>query len=179
MINPLSHLTIIQHNVRNWRNNKHVFANIYNNFNPEIILLNETSLTGNQSLKIFNYNVFKSNKPNERNRGTAIAIRRDLQPRLDDDYHTDLIAITIETTQGPITIATNYIPPRDGFINYIDFHRLFRQIHPIIFIGDLNAKHRHLRHGSTNYIGRQIKTINNKYELTHNGPDFPTYIGHN
>ena len=179
MTNPPSHFTIIQHNVRNWGTNKHAFANIYNNFNPDIILLNGTSTTDGQTIKIFNYNVFKSNKANAVHNGTAIAIRRDLQPRLDDDYYTDLLAVTIDTAQGKITIATNYIPPRDGYINYIDFHRLFRQPHPIIFIGDMNANHRHLGHNSTNYVGRQLKTIMNKYDLTHNGPDFPTFIGHN
>ena len=179
MINPPSLLTIIQHNVRNWRTNKHDFTNTYNNIKPDIIFLNETSTTDAMTLEIYNYNVFKSNKLNEPNRGTAIAIRQDLRPRLDDNYHSDLLAITIETTQGPITIATNYIPPRDAYINYIDFHRLFRQSHPIIFLGDLNAKHRHLGHGTTNYVGKQIKSTIDKYRLTHKGPDFPTYIGHN
>ena len=126
---PIFHLTIVQHNVRIWRENICAYAN---RLNPEIMLLNGTSTTDGQTLKILNYNIFKSNKFNQPHKGAAIAIRRDIQPRLDDDFHSDMLAITIETTQGPLTIATNYIPPRDGYLNYIEFHRLFNRDHPII-----------------------------------------------
>ena len=132
-------LTIIQHNVRNWTNNRFAYSNIYNNINPDIILINEHSIKTGNSLKIFNYNTIVNNKKNEHHSGSAIAIRKNIIYRLHDDFHTDLLAITIETIQGPITIATTYNPPRDDYLNYIDFHKLLHDNRPTIILADLRG----------------------------------------
>ena len=161
--NRYNRLTIMQHNVRSWNSSKFALSNIYNNLNPDIILINEHSITTNKNLKIFNYKVFQSNKQNERNRGTAIAIKNNIHPILHDYFHSDLLAITIDTTHGPLTIATHYNPPRDNYLNYIDFHSLFKIPGQIIFIGDLNAKHHVLGHNNKNNTGKQLAYIINKY----------------
>ena len=129
--------------------------------------------------KIFNYNTFSSNKLNQRNRGTAIAIRNNIYPRVHDNFHSDLLAITIDTAHGPLTIATYYNPPRDDFLNYIDFHTLFSIKGQIIFIGDLNAKNRIFGHKNKNNTGRQLEYIINRYKLTYQGSDFPTIVNNN
>ena len=46
-------LTIIQHNVNKWNNKKHALANIYNDIDADIILINDHSLTDDKILKIF------------------------------------------------------------------------------------------------------------------------------
>ena len=37
-------LTILQHNVQTWNTKRHTLANIYNSIDPDILLLNETSV---------------------------------------------------------------------------------------------------------------------------------------
>ena len=170
-------LKIVQHNVRNWTTNSFAFSNIYNSLNPDIILINEHSIKTGNSFKIFNYNTIYSNKKNEYHSGSAIAIRKNITYRLHDNFYTDFLAITIETIQGNITIATTYNPPRDDFLNYIDFHTLLHDNKPTIILADLNARHTHFNHNRSNHTGKQLYKIMKKYNLTHQGPDFPTFIG--
>lgn len=172
-------LKIVQHNVANWQSNKIPLSNIYNELNPDIVLINEHSCTNQQRIKIFNYTIFQSNKNNEHYSGTAIAIRQGLTTKLFDNFHTDLLAVEIETATGPIVIATTYIPPRTNYINNIDFHTLFHRPEPVYLIADLNAKHRTIGNQSTNFKGRQIDTMISQNKVVYIGPHFPTVITHN
>ena len=173
-------LTILQHNVNSWTNKKYELTNIYNRLNPDIILINDHAMTNDRRLKIFNYNIHSSNKSNLRHRGTAIAIRQDIQYRLHDDFDTDLLAITVQTRQGPITIATDYIPPNAPYLHYIDYLSLLNRQDPTYIIGDLNARHRQLRlTADHNPVGRAIANLINSDKCRHLGPTFPTYISHN
>ena len=104
-------LTIVQHNVRHWRTIKNALTDIYNDISPDILLINEHGVLDNDRLKIFNYNVHTTNKTNRLHKGTAIGIRKDLDYRLLDDFDSDMLAVTVQTRQGPVTIATAYIPP--------------------------------------------------------------------
>jgi hypothetical protein len=172
-------IKILQHNVSTWNNKKITLSNIYNQHDPDIILLNETSVINGQALKIFNYNTYTVNRANERYAGAAIAIKKDIKYRLFDNFHSDMLAVTIDTLQGPITIATMYTPPRTQFINLIDLNTLFRRNHPTYLIGDLNASHPILGHNYANTRGRNINTLIASGKCTHVGPFFPTYInGH-
>ena len=110
-------LTVIQHNVLNWNNNKTALTNIYTELNPDIILLNSLSLIDNHKPKIPYYNSHYSNKDNTYHNETAIAIKHNIQYRLHDDVHSDLLAITVTTRQGPITISTLYDRPKKGYPN--------------------------------------------------------------
>ena len=69
-------LKILQHNVNTWNEKRHSLVNIYNEHDPDIILINDHSLKGNERVKIFNYNTHQSNKTNGNYRGTAIAIKK-------------------------------------------------------------------------------------------------------
>ena len=152
-------LTILQHNVNIWNDKRHSLTNIYNDHDPDIILINDHSLNDNNRLKIFNYNVHQCNKTNGYHRGTAIAIKKDLNYRLLDDFETDLLAVTIDTRQGPITVATDYIPPNSPFLHFIDYLSLLKRTEPVYILGDLNARHRFFGHNNNNTIGRNLKTI--------------------
>jgi len=174
----LTRLKIVQHNVLNWQTNRHALINIYNQIDPDIILINAHCNTDGQTLKIFNYLTFQRNTTNTNHSGSAIAIKKNIPFRLHDDFHSDLLAITIETRQGPITIATTYIPPRVGYINFIDFNDLLNRPHPVYLIGDLNARHSTLGHSSTNKTGQNLTTLIDQNKCKVIGPDFPTYLNY-
>jgi hypothetical protein len=176
---PLDKMTIIQHNVRGWKKNKFPLSNIYNKLDADVILLNELSLTDEDRLKIFNFNCHYVNKANQPFKGTAIAIRHNLEYRLLDDFETDLIGISVMTRQGPITIATLYSPPNAPYLNLIDFNSLFRRPEPVYFLGDLNARHRIFGHANINAVGRNVNTLIQTDLCRHEGPDFPTLLRHN
>ena len=124
-------LTVLQHNVNCWNHKRHALTNIYNQTDPDIIFLNDHSLTDDKRLKIFNYNVHQNNKSNGIHKGSAIAIKKDLDYKLLDDFETDLLAVTIESRQGPITIATDYIHPNSPFLQYIDYLSLLNRDKPV------------------------------------------------
>jgi len=172
-------LTIIHHNVQNWNTNRITLSNIYNTINPDIILINEHSRINNETIKIFNYNTYTKNIHNERHAGTAIAIRKNLSIRLDDTYESDMIDITIETRQGPLTIATTYVPPRTNYLNFIDLNKLFSKPHPSYLFADLNAKHYTLGNTNSNKRGQHINYFLQQNKCHHIGPFFPTIIRHN
>ena len=90
-----------------------------------------------------------------------------------------MIAITIDTTLGPITIGTYYIPLRRQYINYIDYHSLFNRTEPTYFIGDINGHHTTLGDTHTNKIGKQIISLIARNKIQHLGPTFPTTLTHN
>ena len=175
---PIGDLTIIQHNVRNWNTNKITLCNIYNQIDPDVILINEHCLTEDAPLKIFNFNTFSVNKRNEDHSGSAIAINKRLTCRLHDDFYSDMLAVTIQTRQGPITIATNYVPPRLNYINMIDMDKVLRMTNPTYILGDFNAKHWTLGHNYNNNRGKNIDQLIRQDKCIHIGPNFPTFINH-
>ena len=179
MNNSPATLHIIQHNVRFWSTNKIALSNIYNHLNPDIILINSHSLLTNEPLKIFNYNIFSSNKLNERHAGTAIAIRKNLPFKLIDNFNSDMIGVTIETNTGPITIVTTYVPPRTNYLNFIDFYKTLSLNHPSYIIADLNARHPSLGNAYTNNRGTHLNHFISNRQCFHIGPYFPTYLTHN
>lgn len=172
-------LTILQHNVHHWQSKKIALCNIYNRIDPDIILINSTCNTDSDSFKIFNYNTFQCNKNNTCHSGIGIAIRKNIPFRLIDDFYSDLLAITINTAQGNITIATTYIPPREQFINFIDFNKLLNRPEPTYLIADLNAKHRILGNTYNNKVGKSINLLIEQHKCIYIGPNFPTYLSHN
>ena len=167
-------LTIVQHNVQSWNTNRHTLTNIYNDIDPDVILLNETSVLQDERLTIFNYNIYRTNQSNERHSGAAIAIRRNLTAKVDDDFYQDFLTATIETAQGPVTLATGYIPPRTKYINTADLHKIFNRRHPVYLLADLNAYHRHFDYNSDSLRGKQIVTIINTHDIQYLGPHFKT-----
>ena len=76
-LNLIQGLKIVQHNVMCWTKERSTeFCNYYRQENPDIILLNSTSVINNNKIRIFNYNVIQKNALNERSAGIAVAIRK-------------------------------------------------------------------------------------------------------
>ena len=169
-------LTVLQHNVMTWTNKRHTLTNIYREIDADIILLNETSILEHEPFKIYRYNTYKTNTLNQRHAGAAIAIKNTLQARVDETFEQDFLTVTLHTGTGPITIATGYIPPRTGYINTVDLHRIFNRDHPNYFFGNLNANHRQLGYTTNNTPGMQIINMIDNNKCTHIGPQFSTRI---
>ena len=105
-------LKTVQRNVNMWTDKKESLHNKYRQIDPDIILINDHSLLDSHSpLKIQHYTVYTSNKRNEWHSGTAIAFKSNVKHTIQDDFHSDLLSVKVETRLGPVFIATDYIPP--------------------------------------------------------------------
>jgi len=129
-------------------------------------------------LKIFTYTVYSSNKSQERSDGVAIAIKNDIPHKIINNFTSDLLAVEVNTPQGPIILATLYIPPRRQYILEPDILQLLRHNKPIYIMGDFNAHHTLFGYNDTNAVGRGLASYIQQGRLTHLGPHTPTYIAH-
>ena len=167
--------TIVQHNVRSWYNKRFELYNTYRLINPDIILLNDT---GDCYIAMPGYRVYKSCKTKDKVQGcgTAIAIRDNIAHYMLDDFETDLIAVKLITVDGPIIIATDYIAPREGYVHYPDYIKLFSPAIPVYLLGDLNAHHPAIcsKDSQSNPVGRQLVNLIERKNLEVLGPNFPT-----
>lgn len=114
-------LTILQHNVLNWKERKFGLSAIYNKYNPDIVLINSRGLKDTDSLKLWGYSVHKRNNPGNPSDCTAIAIKHGLAFMLIDDFISDALAVEVTTTTGRVMIATLYQPPARLYIPTPDF----------------------------------------------------------
>ncbi len=172
-------LKIIQHNVLNWRTNKHSLLPNYINNNPDLILINSHGLKSNEELKIPGYRTYKVNYTENLSDGSAIAIKFDMKHKLFDDFDTDFLAVQIETNLGPIIIATTYLPPRRPFLPYTDIHKLLSNSIPTYIIGDFNGRHTNFGNRENNTVGVSLINLINQGKMIHLGPHFPTFFSHN
>ena len=167
----------MQHNVLTWDQRKYDLSNTYRQLDPDIILINSHGLTDDSRLKIPGYRVHQTNLSNERHDGVAIAVKSRLRHRVDDDFISETLAVEIDTSDGPVAVATSYLPPRRPYLPHPDFLRLFRRRLPLLFAGDLNARHPDLGTRSTNTVGRDLVDYLRRQTAHRLGPDFPTYYG--
>ena len=165
-------------NVQHWTDEKNpsLIAHLTEN-DPDVILLASTSRIREQpKIKIPSYNTFTSNKLNQRNAGSAIAIKFGIKFELLNQFHHDTIGARIETQHGPMIILTNYTPPRQRFLPNQDIEFMIRHQTPIIFAGDMNTRHQAFGYvSSSNPKGRALNQhiVNNR--LNYIGPNFPTF----
>lgn len=171
-------LKIIQHNVRNWETHKHNLFNTYKEIDPEIILINSHGCPSTKKIKIFNYTTYQSNKTGQLNDGVAIAVKKELKHLIDEEFMEETMAVKIQTTQGPVIIATTYLPPRRDYLPAQDLLKTANSILPAYILGDFNARHQLLGHAGRNNVGDGIATAINTGKLVHLGPHFPTFLGH-
>lgn len=120
----MDNIKILQHNVLHWNTRKFSLTQTYKQINPHIILINSHGLKTEEQLKIHGYTTYKINSSEELSDGSAILIKSNIQHKIDDNYITDLLEITVETEIGEISIATTYLPPRRPYLPYPDIHRL-------------------------------------------------------
>ncbi len=169
----------MQHNVLNWKTNKHSLIPNYVSCNPDIILINSHGLKSNEELKIPGYIVHKINYTESLSDGSAIAVKYNMKYKLYDTFDTDFLAIEIDTNLGPIIIATTYLPPRRPYLPYTDMYKLLNNSIPTYIIGDFNGRHTSLGNRDNNTVGKSLMNLINQGKMIHLGPHFPTFYSHN
>ena len=145
-------LRVIQHNVLSWENRKYDLLNTYRHYDPDVILINSHGLSVEKRLKIPGYRVYQQNYSNEQNDGVAIAVKYHLNHRVEDDFLSETLAIETDTHDGPLLIATSYLPPRRPYLPHPDFLRILRRQTPAFLVGDLNARHTYLGYPTNNHF---------------------------
>lgn len=170
-------LTIIQQNVQYWPTRKFNLTNTYLKLNPDIVLINSHGITDNMPIKIQGYQSYTINKLNEIHDGIAILIKNNIKHTIQDEFITNVLQVTIETTLGKISLATTYLPPRRPYLPYPDIHKLASNHHPTYLLADLNAHHRLLNNNRNNEVGKGLERFMRQGKLIHLGPNFPTFHG--
>ncbi len=100
-------IRVIQHNVLTWDTRKCDLINTYRQFDPDIVLINSHGLKDEKRLKIPGFRTYQQNFSNEQMDGVAIAIRKTIRHRIEDDFLSETLAVVIESSDGPLTIATS------------------------------------------------------------------------
>ena len=145
--------------------------------NADILLLAHTNIfPPYKDIKLLGYTVYCYNTA-QNHSGVAILIRSDIQHNIiNKKFEGDTLAIKIETTTGPVIIATNYSPPSRVIFPILDLMWLARHRTPVYFLADLNAHHRSFD-TSTNDYGRVLYNmwLEDGY-LRRLGPEIGNYI---
>lgn len=128
---------------------------------PDILLLNSHGLKNSEELKIPGYRVYKINYTENIYDGSAIGIKHNIKHKLFDNFDTDFIAVEIETSLGPIQVATTYLPPRRPFLPYTDMYRLLSNSIPTYILGDFNGRHSVFGNKNNNTVGKSLSNLIN------------------
>ena len=87
---------IIQHNVRNYFNNKELLHSNWDEENPDIILLNATCINPDNPNHIIKYKDYKTyTTPKGLNNGSAILVKKNIKHVVTRTGDEQLLAITI------------------------------------------------------------------------------------
>lgn len=175
----MTRLRVIQHNVLSWDRRKYDLSNTYRQYDPDIILINSHGLRDHSLIKIPGFKTHQRNLTGELMDGVAIAIKTNLRYKIMDDFISETLAIETDTSDGPIIIATTYLPPRRPYMPHPDIRLLLRRQSPVFIVGDFNARHPQLGHCSANQIGRDLIDYLRHQTAKLLGPHFPTYYGPN
>lgn len=178
-MNNKQNISIVQHNTLQWSTNKHNLLNVYKEINPDIFLLISHGLKEGENIKIPGYNTYSKNTSNEISDDSAILVKRDIKHRINDNFLTDVLDKTVETTVVPVAIATTYLPPRRPNLPYPDSHKLAYNNHPTYVLGDLSASHTSMGQARDNNVGRGLVKFFRRGKLIHLEPDFLTYHNRN
>lgn len=143
-----------------------------------ILLLGETFLKPNQTLKIPNYTTYRNDRPGNRvGGGTAILIKNHLKhdqlPELNLD-NIETTSLQLRTNTGPINIHAAYSPPTSP-IRREDLSKIFDSQLPTLLIGNLNAKHPYWNSNIVNTKGTTLTRIADLENLIVSGPTEPTH----
>ena len=170
-------LTIIQHNVNSWNNKRIQLQNAYSRYSPDIILLNDIQSNRQTpiNIKIHGYTTYTKTTDYG---GTAICIKSNIKHKPLEGFDSQLQAIIINTRQGELIIATDYIPPSKDYITFPDYYKLFRRQQPTFLLGDLNARHPYFNYSTSSTTGSNLASLIDRDVIKHLGPTFPTRIDH-
>lgn len=172
-------ITVYQINVRNWKSNKYALSVDIHNYNPDIILLNETSVNPNDAITLDGFqSITKSNGAYS---GVGVLIKNTLKFKLIHVVDTNTIAIQLQTDIGPVIISTSYCPPRQKYIPTTSIYSILPNNLPTIFISDYNAHHPvfdncYIGQPSGDNKGKILANLMELKRLKCLGPPFSTYI---
>ena len=140
---------IIQHNVRNYSTNKSLLHSNWDEEDPDVILLNSICINPNNDNQKIEYKDYKTyTTPKGLHNGSAILVKKDIKHAVTRTGDEQLLAVTLNTTGGLITLATFYRPfddkkPNSKIPHHL-FNRLFNRSHLVVLMGALNLKHKSL-----------------------------------
>ena len=178
--NLIQDIKIIPHNVMHWTKERSIkLSNYYRPENPDIILLNSTSIVNEDKIKTYNHNVIQKNMLNERSAGIAVAIRKNIKYRIIDDFIDDVLGTELRTSTGPIIILTNYSPPRRNYVPIGELENVLQKNMPVYFVGDINNNIPALGYATYNSNGRAVKRLIEQDKIKLMGPDFRMLIHRN
>ena len=168
-------LKILAHNVNGWNNRKFHLFNCYKEVDPDLILINEHGVPDSENIKVYGYEVIQKNPTQHRFDGVAIAVKRGLKFKRGQELEEGYLSVVLETSLGPVEIATGYQPPRRGYLPNHSLIQLFSKPHPVIFMGDLNANTAISGYRSLNGAGRSLNALIDRGVTQRIGPSFPTF----
>lgn len=147
---------------------------------PDIILLNETHLKSNLSLKIPNYITYRNDLPQIRGSpahgGTAILVHRKIvHQQIDTNTKLQSTSILIKISNKTTLISSVYKPPSSPLLTS-DLDLLINSADNFIIAGDLNSKHPLWNSRKTNAAGSILYShlLQNDYAIF--APDTPTHF---
>ena len=171
-------LTIYHVNIRHWLSNRYLLATDIVNYQPDIILVNETNVV-NAPIKLKGYYCFHSCK--ELHSGVAIFIKLNLTFHylvINNNSDPFTLCVKVQTSLGPVLIATSYSPPRHSFINTVTLNKILDYNLPTLIIADFNAHHSYFNNGKRpDTKGKQLFTFCQNRNVSCLGPDFFTFRG--
>ena len=118
------------------------------------------------------------NKEGEASAGVVVAVKRNIQHQIIDDFTDDTLAVKLETTKGPVIVRTCYHPPRRENFPVEDILKILRRNEPAYILADLNARHRFVGHNQNNDASNIINNMIARNMAEYVGPDFNTRVGH-
>ena len=172
-------IKIVFQNINSWNNKQNALKQHYEEISPDIILFAHTNIYPPlRPIKFHPYITYMHNTATIYS-GVAILIKPDIKhSKITHKFTGDTIAIQIETSLGPIIVATHYSPPSRGYIPISDLNWLSRHRTPTYLLADLNAHHTTFD-TTTNDYG---KVLYNEWlqrgHLKRIGPPRGTFLNH-
>lgn len=159
--------------------NKEEVEILLHSHNIDILLVSETHLTENSSIRIQNYNIYTTNHPDgTAHAGAAIIVRSNIKhyelPQF-KKAHLQATTISIEDRNGDFNVSAIYSPPKHK-ITVERYNEFFSTLGSrFIAGGDWNAKHTHWSSRLSNTRGRELKNSLDKNNLTSISTTEPTH----
>lgn len=143
----------------------------------DVALLNETHLSGKDSLKFQHFYCFRKDRENRQGGGVAILIRKNIQHHpLNNtaaNENVEQTGIVVSTKSGKLALFAVYSPP-GAPIDEEELDEIFKRREPTIAMGDFNAKHIVWNSKITNTQGRKLLRYVENRTLTVISTDEPT-----
>jgi Exonuclease III len=155
----LDALTLLHCNVNGLRNSITELKQITNEDDPDIITLNETKLSPQDTINIPNYTAIRLDK-DRRSGGIAILHKTTLPVTkiyLQDLGQTEILTIKITLNKKTTHVTTIYSPPKSNIP--IDLIKQLSKLDRLIILGDFNAHHHHFGDATNNKQGRQLLDV--------------------